>query len=314
MNFSMNNKISISFVIPVYKSENTIEKVISEINSIKNINWEAVLINDNSPDNVDKVIKELILKYPKKINYLQFRKNYGQHSAIIEGFKYTTKEFIATIDDDGQNPPSEILKMVEYMVNNDYDVVYGALKEKKHSFIRNMVSKTNRFISIVTLNNKNKIPISNVRLLKNNIAKSIANTSNNYSYIEGEIFSLTDHIGFIYINHKERFNGKSSYNLNKLVKLWLNHIVGYSNFLIKSISIFSFIISFIAFVIGLVYLFLTINNTGRPSGWLSTYLTMTFLFSILFLILGIISEYVGRIYVKINQNSKIIINNIYIHD
>jgi len=313
INSLMNNIYPISFVIPVYKSEKTIEKVVNSINDIKNIDWEVVLVNDNSPDGVDKIIKKLIKKYPKKITYLKFRKNNGQHLAIIEGLKYTTKKYIATIDDDGQNPPVEILKMMKNMIENDYDVVYGVLKEKKHSFFRNIVSSINRFISVITINNKSKIPISNVRLIKSVIAKSMANTCSNY-YIEGLIFSLTDHIGYVYVDHKERTFGKSSYNFVKLFKLWSNHIIGYSNIFIKIISLLSFFVAIFAFIIGLIYLLFTVNNLGRPSGWLSTYLTMTFLFSIMFLVLSMLTEYIGRIYIKINQNSKRIVNKIYIHD
>ncbi|HPT65925.1 MAG TPA: glycosyltransferase [Candidatus Woesebacteria bacterium] len=310
----MNNKNSISFVIPIYKSEKTIGKVVDDINDLKNVDWEIILVNDNSPDGVDKIIRNLIRKYPKKITYLKFRKNNGQHLAIIEGLKYTTKKYIATIDDDGQNPPVEILKLMKSINDNDYDVVYGVLKEKKHSFFRNIVSSINRFISVITINNKNKIPISNVRLIKSVITKSMAKTHSNYNYIEGLIFSLTDHIGYVYIDHKERASGKSSYSFVKLFKLWSNHIIGYSNVFIKTISFLSLFVAIFAFIIGLIYLLLTINNSGRPSGWLSTYLTMTFLFSIMFLVLSMLTEYIGRIYIKINQNSKRIVNKIYIHD
>lgn len=312
----MTKKYSVSFVIPVYKSENTINNVVDDISKLQSIDWEIILINDNSPDDVDSVIKKIILKYPNRITYLRFRKNYGQHSAILEGFKYVNKELVVTIDDDGQNPPEEILKMIQFMdsKNCDYDVVYGVLKDKKHSLFRNILSRINRFFSIMTINNKDEIPITNVRLMKKELVSYIANASSSFNFIDGLIFSLTDHIGYISINHKKRECGKSSYSYIKLLKLWLNHIIGYSNIFIKSISFMSFFISLIAFVMGLIYLFSTINNLGRPSGWLSTYLTMTFLFSVMFLILGIMSEYVGRIYVKTNHNNKIIVENVHTHD
>lgn len=303
----MTKKHSISFVIPVYKSEKSLASVVDEISKIKYLDWEAVLVNDNSPDNVREVILKLIKKYPKRITYLEFRKNYGQHAAIIEGFKHVTKEHVATIDDDGQNPPKEILKMMEVMLKNDYDVVYGALKERKHSLIRKIVSKINQLISVVTIDNKNKIPISNVKLMKRDFAKSISLSFNNSNYIEGSIFSLTSHIGFIYINHTDRLNGKSTYSFSNLIKLWLNHIIGYSNIFIKSIVVLSFFISVLSFIIGLTYLFATINEPNRPLGWLSVYLTVTFLFSINFFILGILIEYIGRIYARINQSSEKII-------
>lgn len=307
------NKFPLSFVIPVYRSENTIEKVIDDINDLKNIDWEVILVNDNSPDNVDKKVRELIKKYPKQITYLQLRKNCGQQAAIICGFGFVTKKYVATIDDDGQNPPKEILKMIKSMIDNDYDVVYGVFENKKHSLFRNLLSKMNSFISIMTINNKNRISISNVRLLKNNIANYISHTSVRNNYFDGFIFSLTDHIGQVVIEHRERADNKSSYNIWRLLKVWLNHIIGYSNIIIKSVILISFLISIISFTVGLVYLLLTINNQGRPSGWLSTYLTITLLFCMVFVILGIISEYIGRIYTKINDNNIQIINKIHIH-
>ena len=225
-----------------------------------------------------------------------------------------TKEYVATIDDDGQNPPKEILKLIKLMIDNDYDVVYGVFKEKKHSVFRNLLSKANRFISAVTINNKSRIPISNVRLLKKSVTGSIAHTSSRNNYIDGLIFSLTDHVGFSYVEHKKRLIGKSSYNLIKLIELWLNHIIGYSNFFIKLITVLSFIISVLAFLIGIIYFILTINNALRPTGWLSTYLTITFLFSFTFLLFGITAEYIGRIYTSTNQNKTQLINKIYIHE
>jgi len=307
----MTKKYSISFVIPVYKSEKSLAPVVNEISKIKDLDWEAVLVNDNSPDNVKEVILELIKKYPYRITYLEFRKNYGQHVAIVEGFKHVTKEYVATIDDDGQNPPKEVLKMMKVMLENDYDVVYGALKKRKHSFVRKLLSKVNNLISTITIGNKDKIPTSNVRLMKYNFAKSISSSYNRYNYLEGLIFSLTNHIGFIYINHVDRLNGKSTYSFSSLIKLWLNHIIGYSNVFIKSITILSFFISLLSFIIGLTYLLVTINEPNRPLGWLSVYLTVTFQFSINFFILGILIEYIGRIYLRINQNNeKIIIKQI----
>lgn len=310
----MTKKHSISFVIPVYKSEKSLTLVIDQISRLKNLDWEVVLVNDNSPDDVKQIILKLINKYSKRIVYLEFRKNYGQHTAIIEGFKHVTKEYVATIDDDGQNPPEEVLKMMKLLLKYDYDVVYGIFKEKQHSFFRNIISVINRYVSMITINNKNKIPISNVRLLKNYFAISIANASSNYNYVDGLIFSLTDHIGFTFIINKSRQYGKSTYGFIGLIKLWINHIIGYSNVMIKIVSFFSFFIATLAFLTGLIYLFLTINNAGRPSGWLSIYVTITLLSSMLFLILGILAEYIGRMYVKINQNSKKIINKNFINE
>jgi len=307
------NTLSISFVIPVYRSEHALEGVLAEIAELKNIDWEVILVNDNSPDNVDAVIRKLIKRYPKQITYLQVRKNCGQQAAIINGFRYVTKDYIATIDDDGQNPPKEVLSMMTVMLDHDYDVVYGVFKIKKHSVFRNLLSTLNRFVSPVTINNKNRIPMSNVRLLKKSIVDSISQTSSSNNYIDGLIFSLTDHVGFTYVEHRTRVTGTSSYNLIKLNTLWINHMIGYSNIFIKLMTALSFAISVVAFLAGVMYFIITINNETRPTGWLSTYLTLTFLFSFTFLLLAIISEYVSRIYTSTNQNKTQLLTTIYQH-
>lgn len=303
----MKQKQQISFVIPVYKSEQTLSAVIKDINSLPNLDWEAILVNDNSPDQVNVVIEGLIQKYPKKIKSIRFRKNYGQHAAVLEGFKHATLPYIATIDDDGQNPPSETLVMLSALIENDYDLIYGVSREKNHSTTRKLISWINKYLSVVTINNKQLIPVSNVRLMKASLANCLTSTSSNYNYTDGLLFSLTDHIGFVFINNLPRKFGQSNYSFSSLLKLWINHAVGYSNIIIKTITIFSFAISALSFFIGLSYFLLTFNNENRPSGWLSLYLTVSLFFSMVFLILGILAEYVGRIYVKINQNSRKIV-------
>lgn len=306
-----NIKYPISFVVPVYKSEKTIDKVINEIDKVKFFDWEAILVNDNSPDNVREIIKRITKKFPRKIVSIELTKNSGQHAAIINGFNFATKKYVATIDDDGQNPPQEILKLMHYLIKNDLDIVYGNIKHRKHNIARSLISSINVFISKYTIGNKKRIPISNVRLMRNYLAENISQASSQDNYIEGLVFLLTDRVGCLPIQHQERLAGKSSYNTIKLIKLLSNHLIGNTGIILKVISIFSLITSLVAFLIGATYFFLTINNNNRPSGWLSTYLTIALLFGLLFLILSILTEYINRIYTKLNQTNVKIVKRIY---
>ena len=297
----MKQKIGISFVIPVYRSQHTLAKVVSEIAGLPNIDWEIVLVNDDSPDGVADVIKRLLAKYPRRIKALTLRKNSGQHAALLTGFRYVTKSLVATIDDDGQNPPAEILKLLEKMKSDNLDIVYGQVRELKQSRFRSLLSRANILLSRYTINNTKLIPFSNVRLLRATIAASMAEASAQYNYIEGLAFILTDHIGSVPVLQRARLSGSSSYNFFSLLKLLMNHIIGYSSILLKLLSLFSFVVSFLALVSGLVYFFLTLNSDQRPTGWLSLYFSITMLFSLLFLMIGILTEYISRIYAKIQQ-------------
>lgn len=303
----MKTNYSVSFVIPVYKSEKSIISLINEINKCKFKSWQAVLVNDASPDNVEESIYKIIDKFPNNITYKRLSKNGGQHKAILAGLTYVRHPIVATIDDDGQNNPKDILPLIEKLEKEDLDLVYGAFKSKQQKFWRRLASKINTKISQFTIGNKHKIPISNVRVFKRDLAIILSTISDRYPFIEGLIFKLTDRIDYQYINQYKRYEGESSYSLYKLTKLWWDHMIGYSNFLIRILSFISFILSLFAFLTGVAYFLLTINNENRPAGWLSTYLTTTLLFGFLFLFLGIIGEYIGRIYLMNTQlNSKLI--------
>ena len=189
----MKQKVGISFVIPVYGSERTLAGVVTAVAALNQVDWEVVLVNDNSPDGVDVVIRRLIKKYPHKVTYIKLHKNGGQHSALLTGFRYVTKALVATIDDDGQNPPSEILHLVKKMNEDQLDIVYGQVRQPKQTRFRRFLSQANIGLSRFTINNVQRIPFSNVRLMRAEIAHSMAEASTQYNYIEGLTFMLTDH-------------------------------------------------------------------------------------------------------------------------
>ncbi len=304
----MRKDINVSFVIPLYRSEKTIDKVIKMIADLGLNDWEAILVNDCSPDNVEKTVEAVKNEYGVKIKYLRLSKNQGQHQAILLGLNYVEKDYVITIDDDGQNEPVEAIKLLEKLIANDLDIVYGSFSKKNHNFFRNFVSNLNLFISKYTIGNHKQIPLSNVRAMTKDLALTIASNSSVKPYIDGLVFSVTSRIDLAEIGHKERLEGKSGYNFKKLMRLWFNHFIGYSNLALQVFSGFCFLVSFVGFLGGVIYFILTINNESRPEGWLSLYMTLTILFSILFFFLGILGEYVLRIYNGIYKSQKILIS------
>ncbi|MBD3280599.1 glycosyltransferase [Candidatus Dojkabacteria bacterium] len=307
INSSMKTNYSVSFVIPLYKSERSIIPLIRAVSECNLQEWQAVLINDSSPDNVEDSVYKLIKEFPNNITYKRLSKNGGQHRAILTGLAYTRHPIIATIDDDGQNAPKDLIPLINKLEKEDLDLVYGAFRTQQQKTWRKLASKINKKISQFTIGNKNKIPLSNVRMLTSDLGEVLANSSDKYPFIDGLVFKQTDRISYEYINQYKRTEGISSYSLYKLVKLWWDHMIGYSNFILRVLSAISFVISALAFFVGVFYFVHTISDENRPAGWLSTYLTTTLLFSFLFLFLGIIGEYVGRIYTtNIQVGSKLI--------
>jgi len=307
----MNNIEELTFVIPLYGSEKTISKVISNIDNSGLKKWQAILVNDCSPDNVEASVKELIKKYGSKVTYLRLSKNGGQHKAILLGMKYVKYKYVAMIDDDGQNDPKDCIEMAKDLQEKDLDVVYGAFTGKKHNFMRRLISRVNRYVSKIAIGNTKGIPITNVRVITKQLADSLASLNNYFPYIGGMIFSLTSRIGFIYINHYERIEGTSGYNVRKLFKLWFNHLIGYSSFLLRLLVLAGLLVSIVEFLMGVAYLIITINSAVRHSGWLSIYLTMSFSFSLLFLFLAILAEYIGRTYLLHSNKTTTLISYKY---
>lgn len=297
----MNKIDQLSFIIPLYGSQKTIAKVVESIAKCKIDKWQAILVNDCSPDDVEASVKELIKKYDSKITYLRLSKNGGQHKAILLGMKYVKYKYVAMIDDDGQNDPKDCIAMTQELISKDLDIVYGAFKSKKHNLVRRLISRINRYVSKIAIGNTKGIPITNVRVITKQLADTLASLNNYFPYIDGMIFSLTNRIGFVYIDHLERIDGTSGYNVRKLFKLWFNHLIGYSSFLLRLLVLAGLLVSVAELALGIAYLIITFNNAGRPSGWLSIYLTMSFSFSLLFLFLAILAEYIGRTYL-LNSN------------
>ena len=137
-----NKEKLISFIIPTYKGSKSLPKIVDELVSIfKEHRIEIIIVNDCSPDDTHETSNNLISKYPDKITYLKFSKNFGEHSATMAGLRYSEGDLIIIMDDDGQNPATEALKLAVHSLNNDYDVVFTKYKIKKDSFIRNTMSK-----------------------------------------------------------------------------------------------------------------------------------------------------------------------------
>lgn len=303
----------ISFVIPCYNSEQYINHTVKRLqevikNSLKKYETQIILVNDGSKDKTFKVIEQ-IAQNTDNVVAIDFTRNFGQHSAIMAGLNKCDGDIVICLDDDGQTPPEEVTKLIDAL-DNDTDVVYAKYEEKKHSLFRNLGSTINSMMAHALLGKPKDLYISSFFAMKSYIKDEIITYQNPYPYMEGLVLRATNKIKNIIVNHKEREIGKSQYTFKKLFSLWIN---GFTNFSVKPLRIaifFSALFIMIAVIATIVLVINKIINPAVPMGWTSLIILLLIIGAVITFILGLIGEYVGRIYICINNNPQYVIRKV----
>ena len=304
----------ISFVIPCYRSENTIGHVIAEIDGkmqeMKEYEYEVVMVNDCSPDHTLESIRKLCAERPAGNGArkgVSFAKNFGQHSALMAGLRETTGDYVVCLDDDGQTPANEVDKLIGKL-EEGFDAVYAKYEHKKHSAFRNLGSKVNELMTRVMLGKPKELFISSYFAVRRFIVQDMIRYENSYPYVIGLVLRSTKSITNVVVNHRDREEGSSGYTLKKLLGLWFN---GFTAFSVKPLRIATAIGSICA-AIGFLYGIYTVIkkifiNPDVPMGFSSTMAAIVFFGGMIMLMLGLIGEYIGRIYISLNNSPQYVI-------
>lgn len=299
----------ISFVIPCYRSENTISQVVDEIReTVKTrpqYDYEIILVNDSSPDNVWKTIGAICQGDPK-IKGINLAKNFGQHCALMAGYKEASGKYIISLDDDGQTPASETFLLVDE-IEKGYDVVYGYYQHIKQHIFRRFASWVNKKMAQKIIGQPKSLHTTSFFIMRKFIAEEIIRYSHPFAYISGLIFRCTNSIGNIEVRHRRRLVGKSGYSLRGLLALWIN---GFTAFSVKPLRFATFIgilCAIIGIVAGIHVIVQKLSYPDMPIGYASTMSALLFIGGMIMLLLGLIGEYIGRIYISINQAPQYVI-------
>lgn len=292
----------LSFVIPCYGSEHTIIPVVHEVISLIDTNrfdYEFILVNDYSKDNVWKSITQLIDENPK-IKGISFARNFGQQSALLAGFRHTTGDYVISMDDDGQAPVESLNEMIELLINEDYDIVYGCYQQVKQSGFRRFGSWFNHKMAVWFSNcPKNLFPTS-FYVARKFLIEEISRFENCYAYISGLVFRSTRNIGTVYVKHRQRLEGHSGYTIKRLIGLWINGFTAFSIRPLRLATFLGFGFSIAGLLYGLAIIIMKLVHPDTPIGYSSIMATILFIGGVLMFIMGMVGEYIGRIY--INQN------------
>lgn len=307
----------ISFVIPCYNSEKTIESVVDEIDKVFLDNnayeYEILLVNDASPkDNTWGEIKR-ISRINSRVTAIQLSKNFGQDSALMAGYSVSKGDYIISLDDDGQNPAAEARKLLAKM-EEGYDVVFGRYKEKKHSRFKNFGSKVNDVMAAWLLGKPKDLALCSYFIMNRFVVDEMLKDRNSFPYIWGLILRSTDRMANVYLEHRERLEGKSNFTLIKSLKVWFNGFIAFSVKPLRFSAILGMVTALIGFLYGLYIVLRQLIYGDIMAGWSSLMAAILLLGGVNLIMLGLVGEYVGRMNISVNNTPQFIIRDIYTGD
>ena len=303
----------ISFVIPCYRSELTIEKVVNEIIDVVSqrpaYDYEILCVNDCSPDNVYEVLKKLAGNN-EKIKVINLASNMGKASAMMAGFSFVRGEYVVNLDDDCQCPLGELWSLLNPIENDECDVATASYTEKKQAKWKNIGSDINMFMGILLLDKPKNLRMENFFVMKRFVLDEIVKYPYPYTYMEGLILRVTKRIMMVPMEERERGDDKpTGFTFKKSLALWLN---GFTAFSVKPLRISSFVgilSAAVGFIWGLVSIIKKIVNPDVPMGYTSIVVILLLVGGLILLSLGLIGEYIGRIYICINKSPQYVIRD-----
>jgi len=309
------SSILLSVLIPVYNSEKTIGKLvdglIGQLGPLFKL--EIILVNDNSVDASEEVCISLFEKYRETVRFYSLSKNVGEHNAVMAGLNRSTGDYLVIMDDDFQNPVSEVIKLVNAALDNKYDAVYSFYDEKKHSAFRNWGSWFNNKVAVIMLNKPDSLYLSSFKVINRFLISEIIKYQAPFPYIDGLILQITDRIGKVKVKHTERREGKSGYTLKKLVSLWLNMFTNFSILPLRISIILGLIFATVGLVLGVHSAIEKFIDPELPVGFASLFVSISIFGGIQLIMLGMVGEYIGRIFLSLNKKPQYTIRKAYEH-
>lgn len=304
----------ISFVIPCYRSEATLPDVIKEIkDTMKTLNrytYEVILVNDCSPDQTFETIRTLCAEN-KNIKGINLAKNFGQHSALMAGFHHVKGDIVVCLDDDGQTPADEVGKLLS-KIEEGADVVYAEYAHKHHSGFRNFGSHVNELMTRVMLGKPKELFLSSYFAARRFVVDEMLGYTGAYPYVLGLVLRTTKNIVNVEVNHRDRKAGSSGYTLKKLLELWFNGFTAFSVKPLRVATMTGTVCAFAGFAYGIYTIVkkIFIQPPDLVVGFSALMSVLVFMGGMIMLLLGLVGEYIGRIYISMNNSPQYVIREI----
>ena len=303
--------LALSFVIPLYNSAETIGAVVHAIEGLDvDGGHEIVLVNDGSADRTAEVCRGLVASARIPITYVEHARNFGEHNAVLTGWRHARGTHIVNLDDDGQNPPAEAVRLWRHAKAEGLDVVFGHYAVKQHSAWRNAGSRLTNRMTDWALDKPAGFYLSSFRCVSRFVASQVGAYTGPYPYIDGLLLQVTQRIGSITVRHEARAAGASGYTLRRLVRLWLSAWLNFSILPLRVATVVG-LLSAVAGVVALgVVVWLWYQERGPEYGWGWVMATMLIFSGTQLVMLGLIGEYLGRTFLTVNQRPQAVVREV----
>ena len=306
------NLLAISIVIPCYRSEKTIPDVVARITETMRLHgqddYEVLLIDDGSPDKTDEVISKLALN-DMHVKAILLSRNFGQHSALMAGYSNARGEYIVGMDDDGEHDPADMFKLIEEL-EKGYDYVCAAFTSNDHSLYKRIGSRVNDWMATTFIGKPKNSLFSSYYVMRRFVMLEIIKTRNPHPYVGGMLVSITKKLSTVPIEHHTRIAGTSGYNFRRSIALWINGITAYSVKPLTFSSAIALVFTFFGFLFGIYVIIRKLVLPDVPAGYSSIVALISFMGGMIMLLLNMIGEYIGRIYMLVNKIPQYVIKEI----
>ena len=292
---------TISVIIPCYNSQHSIRSVVEGLRNVflDVYDYQFILVNDYSKDNVWQEIIRLC-EEDKKIVGLSLSRNFGQQSARMAALSYVEGDYVLFTDDDGQHPAEGALPLIEKL-KEGFDIVYADFQHKKKSKFREWGSRINGKMMETLMNKPKGVAYSSFFVVRRFVADALKEYQSPFPYLSGYFMSITRNVSAVPMEHQNRIYGKSNYSLYKLIALWMNGFTSFSVTPLRIADIMGFVFTLAGFISGLILIIRKLIRPEIQAGYTSLMVLLLIIGGMIMLILGLMGEYVGRMFMTMNR-------------
>lgn len=304
----------VSFVVPLYFTGDGVVKLLDAFRMLPlQGGYELVLVNDGSTDQTVAKVREIMPTMPVPVTLVDMARNFGEHAAVLEGFRHTRGQYVINLDDDLQNPVSEALKLLEHIQKTGADVVYAYYEEKQHHWFRNLGSWLTSFVATLLLDKPRDLYLCSFRAHSRALIDRVIRYNGPYPYIDGLILGATNRIERLLVLHEAREDGQSGYTLRRLLRLWANMFFNFSIMPLRFANLLGAVLCLFGLIVLIEVLVEKLVYGVSQSGWSSIMAAISIFSGSQLVILGVIGEYVGRTYMTLSGKPQSLVRDVTVH-
>jgi glycosyltransferase involved in cell wall biosynthesis len=301
---------ALSIVVPVYNGADSVGELVDALGALDVPGGhEIILVNDASPDSSLLECQRLLARAKVPITLVDLARNFGEHNAVMAGLREASGMHIITMDDDLQNPPGEVLRLLHHAQKTGKDVIYTHYAKKQHAAWRNIGSRFANWCADKVLDKPKGLYLSSFRCISDFAARQVTQYRGPFPYVDGLILQATQNIGTLQVEHLPRVAGRSNYTLSRLLRLWTSMFVNFSVMPLRIATFTGFAMSGLG-LCGAVWALGTAIFEGTPPGWASLTVATMLLLGVQLIMLGIIGEYLGRLYLTVNRKPQSVVRSV----